>query len=133
MRGKLTPAIVAAGVALLTAAATGEAQLPTTQQQEVEPPDREELVTFTEAYVEIAEVREELTEQLAGADSQEEANALQQQGNVEMTGVLEEHELEQERYNEIIQILSVDQELRAEFQEIYEEITGGGTGGGTGR
>lgn len=91
-----------------------------------EAPDREELVTFTEAYVEIGEVRTEMSAELEAAESAEEANALQQEANERMVAILEEKDLTVERYGAITNILNTNEELRAEFQEIYAEITGGG-------
>jgi hypothetical protein len=91
---------------------------------EAQTPDRAELETFTEAYHEISLVRDEISPALATAETAEEANALQQQANDQMMGILEEHGLTVERYSAITQILNQDEELRAEFEAIYAEITG---------
>lgn len=91
-----------------------------------ETPDREELVTFTEAFVEIAEVREEIVPQIGQAESQEDAAALQAEANEKMLEVLEENEMSPERYNAITQQLNADEELRNEFEAILEEIGGPG-------
>lgn len=91
-----------------------------------EVPDREELETFTEAYVEIGELRAEMSSALEAAESAEEANALQQQANEQMMAVLEEKDMTVERYGTITTILNSNEELRADFEEIYIELTDGG-------
>jgi uncharacterized protein YggE len=90
-------------------------------------PDREELVTFTEAYVEIGEVRAEMSAELEAAESAEEADALQQEANERMMAVLDEKDMTVERYGAITNILNTNEELRAQFEEIYQEIVNGGT------
>lgn len=95
-----------------------------TAQAAPETPDRAELETFTEAYHEISQVRDEMSPALATAETAEEANALQQEANDQMMSILEGHGLTVERYSAITQILNQDEELRAEFEAIYEEITG---------
>lgn len=127
MRTKLTSVLTAAFV-LLAAVGHAEAQVPQPQEELPDPPDREELVTFTEAYVDVEEVQLELSEEVAQAETPEEANALQEEANEEILGILEEKELEVERYREITMVLNADEELRAEFQEIYLELTEGGGG-----
>jgi len=87
-------------------------------------PDRAELETFTEAYHEISQVRDEMSPALTTAETAEEANALQQQANDQMMDILEEHGLTVERYSAITQILNQDEELRAEFEAMYAEIIG---------
>lgn len=111
---------------LLVGAGAVDAQVPTQQQEMPEPPEREELVTFTEAYIDVSEVQTQLSEEVAQAQSPEEANQLQQEASEEIAGILEERELEAERYREITMVLNADEELRAEFEEIYVELTDGG-------
>ncbi len=89
-----------------------------------EAPDRAELETFAEAYVEIGEVRAEMSPALAAAETAEEANALQEQANDRMMSILEENDMTVDRYSAITNILNSDEELRAEFEEIYAELTG---------
>lgn len=124
MRTMLTSSLTAALV-LLAGVGHADAQTPPAQETP-DPPDREELVTFTEAYIDVTEVQTELSEQVAEAETPEEANALQEEANEEILGILEEKELEADRYREITMVLNADEELRAEFQEIYVELTEGG-------
>lgn len=115
------PLVAVAAALLIGAPADSAAQQ---QQQQTATPDREELVTFTEAFVEIAEVREEMTPAIAQAESQQEAAELQSTANERMIEILDEHELDPQRYNTITQLINNDAEVRADFEEILDEITG---------
>lgn len=127
MRIRTLTSVAAAAFLLAAGANQAEAQVPA-QQEMPETPDRPELVTFTEAYIAVTEVRMELNEELGDVTDPETANALQQEAQEEMMTVLEEHELTPERYGEITTVLNADAELRSEFEEIYEELTEGGGG-----
>lgn len=96
-------------------------------------PDQEELVQFTEAFLEVTELRQEMEVEVAQAETPEEANALQQQANDEMVGTLEEHGLTTERYSEIVTLINQDESVRNEFEELLEELSGDGVGGGLDR
>lgn len=116
-------AIVAVG--LTTAAAT--AQQPTPQQEaDVEDVPEQELETFAEAYAEIAGVRQDMQAELQAAEDREQATQIQQQADQEMQGILQEHDLSVERYQEITQVLNADPEQRQEFEQILEEVRGDG-------
>jgi hypothetical protein len=91
-------------------------------QEMPDPPDREELVEFTKAYLEVMEVREEMEERMMGAATQEEAQQIQMEANQKMVAVIEEHEFTPQRYTEITNILNADEELREEFEQIYREL-----------
>lgn len=125
MRTMLTSSLAVLFV-LMAGAGQAHAQVPAEQQELPDPPDSEELVTFTEAYIEVTEIQTELSEQVAEAESQEVASQLQQEANEQILGILEEKELEADRYREITMVLNADEELRAEFQEIYQELIEGG-------
>jgi hypothetical protein len=131
MRVKPTNLLTTAAAGLLVAFGAGDlaAQEPQPQQAP-DPPDREELVTFTEAYVAIAEVRAEVTPAISAAEDAEEATRIQEEANQQMMAILDEHDLDAERYGEITMVLNTDEELRAEFEAIYEELTEGGGGPG---
>lgn len=118
LKRPLTLVAFAAGALLVGAPAEAQAQA-------AETPDREELVTFAEAFVEIAEVRNEVTPRIAAAETQEEAASAQAEANERMLEVLEEHELAPQRYNAITQQINQDAELLEEFEEILAEIEGG--------
>lgn len=92
------------------------------QQQQGDPPDQEELVTFTETYIEVMDVRAEMEAKVAQAASQETAQEIQEQATQEMAGIIQDHGLTPERYGEITATLNADEELLQEFQEIYTRL-----------
>ncbi len=91
-------------------------------QEIPDPPDREELVEFTKAYLEVMEVREEMEERMMRAATQEEAQEIQMEANHMMVAVIEDYDFTPQRYTEITNILNADEELREEFEEIYIEL-----------
>src|SRR5690606_13238394 len=97
-----------------------------TAQATPAPPDQEELETFTAAYVEIAEVRAELSPELAAAETPEEAAEIQDEANNRMMAVLDDHDLDVDRYTEITAVLNQDEALRAQFEEMYAQMSSGG-------
>jgi len=125
MRERMTRLMTlpALALALVMAAPAGvEAQMADT-------PDQEELVQFTEAFLEVTDIRQDMEAQVAQVQSPEEANALQQQANDQMVAVLDEHGLTTERYSEIVNLINQDEEVRNEFEELLVELSGDGLGG----
>jgi len=116
MYARRLPLLAAVAAISMLAPASAFAQTP------VQEPDQEELETFAEAFVEVAEVREEMTPRILQAQSPEEATELQAEADERVIGVLGEHELDAAQYNGMIQLLSSDEELRAEFEEIVMRI-----------
>lgn len=108
---------------LMAAPATAQEQQQPAQEMEEIP--EAELETFAEAYIEIMDVRMDLEAQLQAAEDAEQANQLQQQANQEMLVILEEHEIDTRRYQEIVQVLTADPEQRQAFEAIVEELTEG--------
>ena len=89
---------------------------------EVEQVPSEELREFAEIYLDVDEIRQEVEMEIATAESPEEAQQIQQQANVRMTAVVEEHGMSIERYTEITQALNTDPQQHQEFVSILEEI-----------
>lgn len=85
-------------------------------------PDRDELIDFANAYIDVQEIQNEMEQALATVQDPEEANRLQQAANEEMAEAVEEHELSVERYSEIVIALNTDEELRDRFTEVYHEL-----------
>lgn len=119
----------AAGAALAVAGALffGSAAV---AQEGAPPPDQEvdvsdsELETFTEAYLDVQEIRDELNREIEGAENAREAQALQEEADQEMVRVIEEqHEIGVERYNRVSQAVHADPELYEEFESLREELT----------
>lgn len=114
--------VMAVAVSIFITALPGQAQQPQPQGQEDLPEiSQEELDTFADAYLEIDQIRLQMQTQMQSAQDQETANQIQQEANEQIGTILEEHGFTVEEYQQITQILNVDPEQRAEFQELLEE------------
>jgi len=72
----------------------------------------EELDIFTNALLEVAEVRQKFTPRLQSAESEDEEMAIVQEANDEIMQVIEDTDgMTIDRYTEIAQAASEDQEL----------------------
>ncbi|HLV01968.1 MAG TPA: DUF4168 domain-containing protein, partial [Acidobacteriota bacterium] len=67
------------------------------------------------------EIRDEFLPQIEGATDQAQAQQLQQQANQRMVAAIEKNDLEIEEYNEIIQAVSQDDQLRSEFLALVKK------------
>lgn len=107
-------------LALLVLPMAVEAQVP--QEDAPDPPDREELVDFAHAYIDVQEIQQEMEQRLAQVQDPEEANRVQQEANEAMAVAVEDQDLTVERYSEIVIVLNTDEELREQFEQVYQEI-----------
>jgi len=125
MRKRMTRLMTlpALALALALAAPTGA------EAQAADTPDHEELVQFTEAFLEVTEIRQDMEAQVAQAQSPEEANALQQEANDQMVAALDDHGMTTERYSEIVNLINQDEAVRDDFEELLVELSGDGLGG----
>jgi cell division septation protein DedD len=99
-----------------------DAQIQQEQQEVPDRPDREELTRFAHALIDVTEIQLEMEERLAQVQDADEAARIQQEANDRMVEALEDRELTPERYSEIAMLLNTDEELHAEFEEIYERV-----------
>ncbi|WP_372956963.1 DUF4168 domain-containing protein [Marinobacter sp.] len=74
--------------------------------------DDAELEKFVSAQEGINEIRDEYMTKIESAESQEEAQKLQQEANEEMVGTIEGEDLDIETYNEIATAYNSDPETR---------------------
>lgn len=119
------PLVGAAAVALLAGLLAAPAPAQAQEQpapQNTPTVEQEELRTYAEAYIQIADVRARLQQQMAQASGQEEQAQIRQQANQEMRSILQEHGISTQRYREITNILNNDQEQRNAFTSMVEEI-----------
>lgn len=113
----------------LVAPAAVSAQAPV-QVEPIENLEDEELQTFAKAYLEIMDISREMQARLAEEPAPEEAQAAQMEAQQKMQAVLEEHELEEERYRRIAVTVNTDEEVAERFVAILEELDpGNGTAG----
>lgn len=82
----------------------------------------DELRTFARAYVEVQELGLEHQAARVTASSAEEAEALDQRAQADMTAALESHGITVEEYAETVQALNDDPELQARFGSILETL-----------
>lgn len=130
-------AAYAVAAAVFTGALFLLAQPATAQQgQQGTPPAQDievsdgELETFTEAHLDVQEIRQEMDQAIQNAEDREAAQTIQKQANQEMAAVIQdEHEMEVNRYRQIAQAINQDPELRQEFQAIVDELTEDEEGG----
>jgi len=72
----------------------------------------EELDIFTDALLEVAQVRQKFTPQLQSAETEDEEAAIVEEANAEIMQVIEDTDgISVDRYTEIAQAASEDQEL----------------------
>lgn len=129
LRTTFAAALVLALVGLVgpaTAHAQQQSQQQGQQQQQAQTEDipQEELDQYAEAYVEIAQVRQSLQQQMQNAGSQEERQSIQQEANQQMQSILQDHGISVQRYREITTVLNQDQEQRQEFTALVQEKRG---------
>jgi len=99
--------------------------------QQPDPTDVEvsgaELERFANAYVAVLEIGEAMEAELASVQSQEEAQAIQEEARREMVEALEARGLTVARYQVIARLVNTDPELQAEFLALLEELQSGGS------
>jgi len=85
-------------------------------------PDREQLKEYTIAHLDINQARDDFHGQLARVHDAEGRLRAREEVEAAIETILEEHELTQERYDEITLLISLDGALRAMFEEIVLEL-----------
>lgn len=120
IRRSLPAMLVAATLALGTA---GAAHAQTTQEGAEPRTDwsEQELQSFASAAVGVDEVFARWREDIAEAETAEEANEMQQQASEEAAGVVQDEGLSIEEYNEINQAIQADPELYEQVIELIEQ------------
>lgn len=119
----------------LLIAAPGQAQdqdSSARSQAQAEQIPQEELDRYATAYLQIAQVRQQMQQDMQNASSQEERQSVRESANQEMSSILEEHGISVQRYREITNILNSDQQQRQEFTSLVQQKrqqSGGDTSG----
>lgn len=127
----ITAAVPMLAISLLAApAAAQETEADESPAQQVAEVPDQELRTFAEAYLQIAQVRQQMQSDLGQAGSQEERSTIQQEANQQMGSILQDHGLSPQRYREITQTLNQDPAQRSEFQQLVQEMQGEESGSG---
>lgn len=105
-------AIFGSGLAL---AQSPQATLPKAQEL-----SEEVLDQFVIAMEQVQLIADELTSDLNAADTQEDAQAVQQAAQEKMVGAVEDTGITVEEYNMVLQIAQQDEEFRAQLQEMID-------------
>lgn len=85
---------------------------------------QEELEQFAAAYGDIQAVRAEYVPKLQQAESEEEQQQLQEEGQQEMVEAIRSNGLEVAEYQEIGRQLNEDEELQQRLQQLMQEQQG---------
>ena len=91
-------------------------------QDTTQPMDRERLTQFAAAHLAINEARDEFHGQVARVHDEEGRRRAREEVDERIAGILEEHEMTQEEYDEFILLISLDGELRTAFEEIVAQL-----------
>lgn len=122
LRTSILTAVFAMTFFVLSPALAQEAAPPPPPQ---EVPDIEvndaELTAIAKAYVEVQNITEQFKERVNSAEDADAAKALQQEYTEVANSAIVDEGVEIERYDEVIQVASVDDELR---QRLLTEIQG---------
>lgn len=82
--------------------------------------DDAQLEQFAAALTDVRDLGNEYSEQIASAESQQDAQALQQEAQVEMVAAVEETGMTVEEYNQIAQQMSQNPELMERVQAMLQ-------------
>lgn len=107
--------------------AAAEQQQPAAGQQPGQQVDIEvsedEMETFVEVQMELADVRQEVQGEMQAAEGQEEAQALADEANEEMAALIEDAGMDIERYDQVASAIQADPELQERFLEVRDRLT----------
>lgn len=117
----LTGMITAPAVAQQAQQQAPPQQTPPAQQAPPVNVDQQTLEAAAKAYLDIQEIRDEFLPQIEGATDQNQAQQLQQQANERMVAAIEDNDLELDEYNEIIQAITQNDQLRSQFLGLVEQ------------
>jgi hypothetical protein len=85
----------------------------------------EKIDQFAEAYVAVEGIQTQAAQQISSAADQEAANAVKVNAETEMIKAVERSGLKVEEFNEIVQAMTADVQLRTKVVEKIEQRRGG--------
>lgn len=134
--------ILGAACALGLAAGSTFAQAPQQQPQQPPPPSQQqtppppqqpaapttnvsdtEINKFAEIYVDVEKTRNELSQEMGQAESQENAQEVQAKMRDKIIATIEEHGWSLEDYNRVATAISNDEEMREQAMAVIERIS----------
>jgi hypothetical protein len=87
-----------------------------------ETPDHDALTLFARAHMAVNEARDEFHGKIGRIHDEEGRTRAREELNARLAQIFMDHELTQERYDEVTLLISLDGELRAGFEEILERL-----------
>ena len=95
------------------------------QEQDIPQLGEARLAVVVAAYVEVSEARDDYHGVLGRTHEAQERDRLRAELQDRLDGILEEHEITQEEYEQIPLVISVNDEQRATFERLLAELEGG--------
>ncbi len=81
-----------------------------------------DIETFARIYIEIAEVRDVLQQDLARFHDEAERRAARERADARIRAFLEEHEVEEDAYEEFVRRAGLEQALREAFEQVVARL-----------
>lgn len=96
---------------------------PAPQQQQQVQVSESDIQKFAEIYIEVEEARNELSEEMNEAATQEEAQDIQARMQEQIVATIADHGWSVSRYNQVATAISNDAELRSEALDLINELS----------
>ena len=93
------------------------------QEQEIPQIGEDRMTVFVTVHVAIGEARDDFHGELGRTHEAQEQDRLRAQLRERIEGILEEHEMNQEEFEQITLVISIDEEQRLTFERILEELS----------
>lgn len=86
--------------------------------------DQQTKEKFVDAYVQIKDVQQKYTKQLKNVKDKQKARKLQEQAQAEMVKIVEQSDMSVKNYNQVVNAISKDAELRMEIEKMAKAESG---------
>lgn len=83
-----------------------------------------DIETMAEVYVALNELQSDADARAQAAPTPEEQNQIQAEATSEMQTVLQDHGLSVDEYQQMVQLINTDENVRARFEEALAEVQG---------
>lgn len=125
IRKAATTVFTLACAVLFVAPVTAQEIQPEQQAQPATEVSDNELEAFARAHVKVLEIQNQMNADVQGAQSAEEAQAIQQQAGEKMVTAIESHDLSPDRFTQIVDAINADPQVGERFNEVLQEVAGG--------
>lgn len=83
-----------------------------------------DIETMAEVYVALNELQSDADARAQAAPTPEEQNQIQAEATSEMQTVLQDHGLSVDQYQQMVQLINTDENVRARFEEALADVEG---------